>query len=169
MLATYKDYPFGGNRFTEYTIDHMVDFVRRGQRKPEIVKVAREIVINCPPKDYYCEAETIFQWIKDNIRYTRDPLNAEWLQEPDVTLREGQADCDCSAVLMASLCAAIGMQTGFEAIRSERNYPDEFSHVYPIVQTSQGWRAADTSVAESSLGWRPEAGVFGRRIFINRG
>jgi len=144
----------------------MVDFVRRGQRKPEIVKVAREIVINCPPKDYYCEAETIFQWIKDNIRYTRDPLNAEWLQEPDVTLREGQADCDCSAVLMASLCAAIGMQTGFETVRADPAHPDEYVHVYAIVRTNRGWRAADTTMQESYFGWRPTRNVLGTKLWF---
>jgi len=158
-----------GVRGTLRTIEEMQRLVAEGKRDPDIIQTARIIVRHLPNKDYYGEAEAIFKFVKDNIRYVRDPEGVELLAHPLQVLKEGQGDCDELATLFCALAAAIGMQTGFEAIRSERNYPDEFSHVYPIVQTSQGWRAADTSVAESSLGWRPEAGVFGRRIFINRG
>lgn len=166
MLAKYVDLPFAGRRFTEATINHMIDFVQRGQRKPEVVSAARQIVRNCPPKQYYCEAEAIFRWVKDNIRYTRDPQNTEWLQEPDVTLREGFGDCDCLAVLIASLAAAIGMQVGFETIKADPRFPDDYSHVYPIMKTERGWRAADPTVFESDFGWRPTQGVFGRKVWI---
>lgn len=168
MRVNLQSYPEGGPRFTDYTLSKMRDLVIAGQRDPIIVKAARQMIINCSPKDYYCEAKTIFRWVKDNIRYVRDPNNCEWVQAADVTLREGQADCDCGAVLLSSLYGAIGLPTGFEAIKADRRYPGEYSHVYAIVKTPKGWRAADWTVAGASFGWSPTAGVLGRKIVLNQ-
>jgi len=168
MQVHLTDYPQGGDGFTEYTVEQMQRLVGDAQHDPAIVKAARTVVAPCRSKDYYCEAERIFHWVKDNIRYTRDPHNAEWVQAPDVTLREGHADCDCGAVLLASLFSSIGLASGFEAIRAERNHPDEYSHIYAIVKTPRGWRAADWTVPESHFGWSPTRAVFGRRVFLNK-
>jgi len=145
----------------------MQQLVSDAQHDPNIVQAAREIVAGCRPKDYFGEAEALFNWVKGNIRYTRDPYNCEWVQSPEVTLREGFADCDCGAVLLASLFSAIGLPSGFEAIKADGTHPDEFSHVYAIVQTPRGWRAADWTVPSSYFGWSPIEAVYGRQIFLN--
>jgi hypothetical protein len=168
MRVQLQDYPEAGPRFTEYTLSKMRELVTSGQRDPDIVRAARSMVRNCNPKDYYDEAECIFRWVKANIRYVRDPNNCEWLQSPSVTLREGQADCDCGACLLGALFGSVGLATGFEAIQADPRYPGEFSHVYAIVKTPKGWRAADWTVPTSFFGWRPTAGVVGRKIFLNQ-
>jgi transglutaminase-like putative cysteine protease len=168
MLAQLINYPHEGNRFTDFTLQKMSEFVQSGQRDPKIVKNARTIVASCPPKDYHCEAETIFRWVRENIHYVRDPQNTEWVQAPDVTLREGYADCDDFAVLIDALAGAIGMQSGFEAVRADPLNKNEYSHVYAILRTNKGWHAADPTVAGSFLGWRPVKGIFGRKILLNQ-
>jgi len=168
MRVNLKSYPEAGPRFTDYTLGKMRDLVIAGQRDPNIVRAARNMVQNCNSKDYYCEAESIFKWVKGNIRYVRDPNNCEWVQSPTVTLREGQADCDCDAMLLSALFGAVGLASGFEAIKADSRYPDEYSHVYAIVKTPKGWRAADWTVASADFGWSPTAGVLGRKIFLNQ-
>jgi len=166
MFAAITNYPFGGVRFTEKTLSEMRKFVRDFQHDPGIVAAARNIVSSCPVKDYYCEAETLYRWFKSNMHYIRDPQNCEWVQSPVVTLREGFADCDCGAVALGALFGAIGLPSGFEAIKVA-SIPHEFSHVYPIVKTPRGWRAADWTVAESFFGWRPTRGVTERKVVLN--
>jgi hypothetical protein len=168
MFAEVTNYPYPGVRFTEKTLSEMKKFVFNFQHNPSIVKVARSIIASCPNKDYYCEAETIFRWVKSNIHYVRDPNNCEWVQSPLVSLQQGFCDCDCGATLLDSLYGAIGLATGFEAIKADASHPDEFSHVYAVVKTPRGWRAADWTVPESFFGWRPTRGVIQRKIVLNQ-
>jgi len=162
-------YPFlGGLPGTERTVTEMNRLVREGRNHPAIVHDARQIVRNVPRKDYAAEAEAIFAWIKDNIRYTRDPRGTEWLQRAEVTLKEGHGDCDCLSVLQNAMFEALGMETGFVAVKAEPRAPEEFSHIYPIVNTQHGWRAADVVANESYFGWQPSSGTWGRKVFLNR-
>jgi len=165
MQVTLLNYPFG-YAGTKFTIDKMHVMVRKGKTDPDVIGAARAIVRNCPRKNYHAEAEAIFDFVKRNIRYTRDPNGVELVQSPSVTLRLGHGDCDDAAVLISALCEAVGMRTGFETIRSNPQVPDEFSHVYAIVRTNEGWRAADPTVDESFFGWQPQAGVYGRKIWV---
>ena len=168
MQTQLANYPYGGTRFTDYTLSKMRDFVTEFQRDPRIVRAARDLTAGCPQKDYYCQAQRLFDWFKGNIRYVRDPHNTEWVQSPVVTLREGAADCDCGAVALAALASSIGMPSGFEAIKADPSHPSEYSHVYAILKTPKGWRAADWTVQESTFGWRPTAGVFARKVVLNQ-
>lgn len=165
MRVTFANYP-AGVAGTRYTIDRMFDMVRRGSVNTNVISTASLIVRNVGHKDYYGEAEAIFNWVKGNIRYTRDPRGVELIQAPWITLQRGAADCDCLSTLLNALFASIGLQTGFETIRCDPANPDEFSHVYAIVKTPMGWRAADPTVAASTFGWRPSAGVFGRKLWV---
>jgi hypothetical protein len=165
MPISFMGYP-SGVAGTSFTIDKMFGLVARGKVNPDIIGLARVIVNGTSRKDYYSEARSIFEWVKKNIRYTRDPRNVELLQAPDVTIRLGHADCDDQAILINALAEAVGMQTGFETVRANADVPDEFSHVYSILRTDKGWRAADATVLESQFGWRPSAGVLGYKIWV---
>jgi len=165
MAVTFMRYP-SGPRGTKFTIDRMREMVKRGKISPTIISAASTIIRNAANKDYFSEAEQIFNFVKQNIRYTRDPEGVELVQAPWITLKRGQGDCDDQATIVAALAAAIGMQTGFEAIRGSAQTPDEFTHVYAVIRTNKGWRAADTTVDEAQFGWRPTSGVFGRKLWI---
>lgn len=165
MPVRYENYP-AGKAGTAYTIQKMKDMAFKGSIHPTVIETASLVVRNVGHKDYAGEAEAIFNWVKSNIRYVRDPNGVEMIQAPWVTLKKGAGDCDDLSTLINSLLASIGMQTGYETIRSDPANPDEFSHVYSIVKTPVGWRAADPTVAISTFGWRPTAGVFGRKIWV---
>lgn len=165
MPVHFANYPAGAAG-TRYTIEKMKDLAFRGSVHPDIIALASIVIRNVGHKDYYGEAEALFNWVKSNIRYTRDPQGVELIQAPWVTLKRGHGDCDDLGTLLSALFASIGMQTGFETIRSDPKNPDEFSHVYAIVKTPVGWRAADPTVGASTFGWSPRAGVYGRKIWI---
>jgi transglutaminase-like putative cysteine protease len=154
MSVRFASYPtgFAGTRFT---IDKMRQLARNGKVDPVVIKTARLIVRNSPEKDYETEAEAIYNYVRRNVRYTRDPQAVELVQSPRVTLREGHGDCDDIAILIAALAEAVGMQAAFLAVKADRRVPNEFSHVLAIIHTQEGWRGADTTVAEGYLGWVP--------------
>lgn len=165
MRVSFANYP-AGVAGTRYTIDKMRDMVRRGSVHPDIIQATTLIVKQVGHKDYAGEAEAIFSWVKGNIRYTRDPHGVELIQAPWITLKRGAGDCDDVSTLINAMCASIGMQTGFETIRCDPANPDDFSHVYAIIRTPAGWRAADPTVAAGHFGWRPSAGVLGRKLWV---
>jgi len=158
---------------TKKTIEKMSTMVRQGKKYPDIIEAASEITFTCPPKNKMCEAASLFEWVRDNIRYVMDPTPddksgkeyVELVKAPWVTLRHRAGDCDDQCVLLNSLCEAIGIRTGFETVKASAQNPDEFSHVYSIIKTPNGWRAADPTMPEAYLGWRPSR-VFGRKQWI---
>ena len=164
MPISYIDYP-SGVAGTRFTISKMFDLVAKGRANPVVIQTATIITRNIPHKDYFGEAAAIFDYVKKDIRYTRDPRGVELLMAPEITLKRGAGDCDDLALVIASLAEAVGMQSGFETVRANAQAPDEFTHVYAIIRTDRGWRAADPTVAGSWFGWRPNAGVYGRKIW----
>lgn len=151
---------------TRFTIQEMRKQVVNGRMDPRLIELCGQIIKGVPAKDYEGEAKAIFDWVKANIRYTRDPNGVELIQAPLVTVRRGAGDCDDHAVLLCALCESCGMRTGFETVRADSTAPDLFSHVYSIVGTNNGWRALDTTVQSSYFGWRPTAGVYGSKIWL---
>ena len=165
MRVTLRSYPTG-IRGTRFTIDRMREMVHKGKINPEVLQAASLIVRNIPGKDYYAEAEAIYEFVKTNIRYTRDPHNVELIQAANITLQRGQGDCDDHVCLVCALAGAVGLPCGVETIKCDPNFPNDFSHVYPIIKTNRGWRAADTTVFESNFGWRPPAHPSDRKIWL---
>jgi len=165
MSVSYFNIP-DGYAGTAETIKRMEDLVQQGKVHPDIIAKATEIVRGVPAKDYEGEARAIFNWVKQNVRYTRDPNGAEMLQAPWVTLKRRAADCDCSSTLLNSLAEAVGLRTGFSTVKADRANPGEFSHVYSVIQTPAGWRGADVTVPTSYFGWKPTKGVTARQDWV---
>lgn len=59
----------------------------------------------------YSQLAAIHQYINENISYVPDPSKKNYVAPPDETLRTGAGDCDCQAVLVASMFEAIGATT----------------------------------------------------------
>ncbi|MBX7224018.1 MAG: transglutaminase family protein [Blastocatellia bacterium] len=57
------------------------------------------------------QAAALFDYVKKKVKYVPDPRGVNYVTRPDITLKFGGGDCDDQAVLLASLCEAIGMQT----------------------------------------------------------
>lgn len=155
-----------GHAGTEATIRVMAELAAspsEGGRDPEIVALARKIVEGIPSKDYLGELNAIFNFVKENVRYVQDPRGLEHVETPRRTLLvTGQEDCDGHATCLAALAIALNHGVAFRTLAADRSRPGEWSHVYAVLgyRDRQGvhWYAADTTQAESSLGWEPGEG-----------
>jgi transglutaminase-like putative cysteine protease len=97
-------------------------------------------------------------YVRDNIRYVRDPAPAEQLSPPAWVMQIGAGDCDDKAILLASLLASIGHSARFIAVAFA---PEAYSHVW--VQVHIGGRWIDLEPTEPlKCGERiPGDGAFG--------
>ena len=154
-----------GKKGTKQTIQEMARLARLAGFDPQWVMFWRGQVADLPSKDYKAEAQRIFDLVKQHVRYVRDPNGLELVQDPrSVFFRDGSGDCDehCSTIMAAAI--ALGFDAAARTVGADANRPDEFSHVYAMLgipDSSQpdgtAWYAADTTQANSYLGWNPPA------------
>ena len=76
-----------------------------------MVRIAREIAEDFHANGPQEEAEAVRLWIRENVRYRRDPFNVELFQAPPVTIRERAGDCDDMAGLACCLLRCLGHDT----------------------------------------------------------
>lgn len=59
----------------------------------------------------YSQLAAVHQYVNENITYVPDPNRKNYVAPPEETLETGAGDCDCQAVLIASMFEAIGANT----------------------------------------------------------
>jgi len=129
VLSETKNIPWG-NAGVRVSVDSLLSIIRTWRINPDLVLFAKELVQNVPSKDYYGEVWTIQDWIKRNIRFTRDPVGGELLQDPEVTLKIANGDCDDHVILLNSLVNAIGIPTRVVLIASTSAAPNQYNHIF---------------------------------------
>jgi hypothetical protein len=80
--------------------------------------------------------ENIWEYIRENVEYTED--NGEELRSPARTIWEGKGDCDCQAILAASLCIENGIVCFFRLADYTGLAEDEYEHTYLMTRDGQG-------------------------------
>jgi transglutaminase-like putative cysteine protease len=134
------------------TLRIMREMVRKYRTDPRILTRARSIVFLTPEKNEAHEAQALFAFVRDSIRYTRDVLGVETLSTPDKTLAARVGDCDDQVTLLATLLESVGYPTRFVVAA----YYDlaVFEHVY--LQTLIGGEWVDMDPTErEACGWSP--------------
>jgi len=102
------------------------------------------------------EIQAWFDWVKRNIEFRGEA--EETLQSPEATLTFGAGDCDDHAMLLAAGLKSLGYKTAFKTVGVSGEAPEEFTHVYAMVQdklTGQ-WIPLDSTVGISYPGWEPD-------------
>lgn len=156
-----------GKDGTIATLKHMRDFVDDSQRNPEQIvrSKALDLVSGLPPRKWFAEIDALHRFVRDQIRYVRDPVDYELVQSPEKTLEIRQGDCDDKATLLAALLKSTGHPARFIAVGFNG---DAFSHV--LVQTkvdstgrdNDDWISLET-IIDKPAGWFPP-GVTSRYI-----
>ena len=161
MTTRYQQIP-GGTAGTEATLAAMATMAREAARHQRVITLARRCIAEAgvAAKDYVGEARALFQCVKENVRYTLDPVELEHVQNPSTCLFvTGMGDCDDMAASIAALALAAGHQAAFRAVEANPGRPGEYSHVYALIGVQKAgrleWYAADATQAESYLGWEP--------------
>lgn len=137
-------------RGTEDTIESMHDLTIEGQVSPSIRNHAENIIRKVQPKDYLSELASIYYDTCKNIRYTRDPSEAEYLQHPELIHQNKNGDCDDIALyintLLKSIASSVGNQTSFTVVSFDDS--NNWSHVFlTVVDERSGQRVILDPVA----------------------
>lgn len=159
----YKEEYIGtGDTAIYETVKKMRQIILESARNPYVREWAKTIVTNVGVNDKTGEANAVFNFVRDSVRYTRDPLGFEYIQTPIVLLEsirayeEGKGerpvgDCDDMTVLSLSILKSIGFPTAIKVVSFSNN--KKYSHVYGLVQLGKIWVPFDCVRPDKSMGW----------------
>ena len=154
------------NRLTDQTIKRMFELVGSAVTDPKFQELTYSIVGGLPGKDYQGELRAILNWVKQNIRYTKDPYGVELVQDPWTTINRGRGDCDDMSILISAMGEVLGNPSRFITVSMR---PDkEPGHVYSELNLKSRWLSLDATVPGSSVGWKPNTGITDRRIWTRQ-
>lgn len=68
-----------GYRGTLKTVEHISDLIKRGAKDFTVRQTAIDILLQraVKAKDYVGEIKALFEWVQQNIRYTKDTFRVE--------------------------------------------------------------------------------------------
>lgn len=131
----------------EETLQWMVRETQIGLQSVELRLFAEQLVRGLWPHDYLSEYAALLDWVRTHIRYVRDPVNAEQVKTPQVTIETGTGDCDDSCTLLGTLVGALGGRARYVAGAFKRDIDGSlnFSHVWceAFDPASQAWVVLD--------------------------
>jgi hypothetical protein len=154
MRARFDHIP-PGESGTDETVRRLGALIKSANQRPKLHILATHILSqkNVPAKNDLAAARALWSWIRQNIRFVKDPTNVELIQDPELTAFQIRAgDCDDHAALMAALAASIGIPARLSVIGND---PQNFQHIFAEVQVGGKWIAADTTIKEP-FGTRPK-------------
>ena len=142
----------GGVRGIRQTVRTMRRLVNEAKTDPAIIQAAVSVSFLTPEKDDVSAVNSLFEWVRDAVRYVRDVNDVETLATPQITIQRMVGDCDDQSTLLAALCEAIGYPTRFVIA----GYSDahSFEHVYLQIWIRDHWVSADPT-ERAPLGWEP--------------
>lgn len=128
--------------------DGAKDFYVR-QKAIEIFRTA-----GVKPKDRMGEVCALFDFVKRNIRYTRDIFRVELLHSARRMLELRAGDCDDMTILLGAMLLSTGHPVRLVLAGFRPNRPHAYSHIYPQVNVHGRWIAIDATV-DKPIGWEP--------------
>ena len=124
-----------GEPGTAKSIAAIRQLVAEGIRDPRVRRTATEILhaYGVPAHDELAEVWAIYQWVLQNIRFTKDMVDREMLQPAADILITRAGDCNCiNAILLPALLGSIGYSTRAVTIKANPSDPESFSHIFVI-------------------------------------
>lgn len=136
-------------------MDFLVDEIWKGIQDPKIQQLASRILeeYDVPSRDWEGESRAVFEWVRENIRYTRDPEGLELFRKPLRTVQLGMADCDDMSILICALLGTIGHTLLLRVIGVSSNEPE---HIYPVDLLPPGnpdYAIALDATRTEAMGW----------------
>jgi Transglutaminase-like superfamily len=147
-----------GEAGTDQTIKLMRQLVDAALADASFVRKAVDIVRSVPAYDELGELNALYEWVKSNIRFTKDPLTKEKLYPPQELLKIRAGDCDDISMLLGAFALALGYPARLITISANPDAPQEFSHVYMQAEAPVGsgqWVSMDAARADSQFGVDP--------------
>ena len=139
------------------TLQKMTKLIRAGKKSMAVREKALRLTAHLQPKDYYGEVCALHAFVRDEIKYMKDPVD---VQTPEASMRLKVGDCDDKAVLLCALLESIGHPTRLVAVGFD---PGIFEHVYLDTLVGKQWLSCETT-EPVSVGWEPESGIIRAKI-----
>ena len=154
----YRAPLLSGEQGTAQTVDLMRQLIDEALTDQKFVRTAVNIVHAVPAYHDLGEAEALYDWVKRNIRFTKDPVTKEKLYPPQELLKIKAGDCDDISMLLGAFLLALGYPARLVTIGASRDHPEEFSHVYVEAEVPPGsgqWVPMDAARADSEFAVEP--------------
>jgi transglutaminase-like putative cysteine protease len=146
----------GGVRGTLVTARFIARMIQDGAKdfyvRQKAIEVFRAYCVR--PKDRYGEAWALFDWVRRNIRYTRDIFRVELLHTARRMLELRAGDCDDMTILLGAMLISTGHPVRLVLAGFRQNKPHSYSHIFPEVLIGKRWVAIDATV-DKPMGWSP--------------
>jgi transglutaminase-like putative cysteine protease len=108
------------------------------------------------PKNRFGEVCALFDWVRRNVRYTRDIFRVELLHTARNMLALRAGDCDDMTILLGAMLMSTGYPVRLVLAGFKRSRPHAYTHIYPEVHVLGRWLAADPTVSRP-IGFAPPA------------
>jgi len=141
-----------GNAGVFVTARLMRDAINKGKRSGEVIQAATALIYTTPERDELHEVRAVFEWVRDSVRYVRDPHGLESLAAPHVTLRRMSGDCDDQVTLLGALLESVGYPT--RLVIAAYSTPGVWEHVYLQTYAAGDWVDLDPTEREP-MGYAP--------------
>lgn len=122
------------------TVSIMAKLARQKSTNLLVRQLAIKILNDADTKshNHLDEAIAIGEWVKNNVRYMKDPHGTELLQDPILMIEkcekgECRGDCDDMSLLTATLLVSIGIQPFFKIVRWTKK-DGNYNHIYVVVR-----------------------------------
>ena len=137
-----------GTRGTLVTARLIARLIRDGAKDFYVRQKAIEVfrIYGVLPKDRMGEVLALFEWVRKNIRYTRDIFRTELLHSARRMLELRAGDCDDMTILLGAMLVSTGHPVRLILAGFRRNKPHSYSHIYPEVNVRRRWIAVDATM-----------------------
>ena len=154
----YLGYIPKGYLGTGRTVEHIKALIRAGVKNFYVRQKAIDILLEkeVRPKDYLGEIRTLFEWVQQNVRYTKDPFRLEVLHSARRMLELRAGDCDDLAILLGAMLESIGHPVRLVLTGPDPLRPRLFTHVYLEAYHRGRWIPLDPTMPHP-MGWAPRA------------
>jgi len=136
----------------------IANLIREGARdfyvRQNAIEIFREM--GARPKDRFGEVLSLFHWVRNKIRYTRDIFRTELLHTARRMLELQAGDCDDMTILLGAMLISTGHPVRLALVGFRPKKPHVYSHIYPEVHVNGKWIALDTTM-DRPIGWAPPA------------
>ncbi len=147
-----------GTRGTLVTARLIARLIRDGAKDFYVRQKAIEIfrAHGARPKDRFGEVCALFDWVRRNVRYTRDIFQVELLHTARRMLELKAGDCDDMTILLGAMLKSTGHPVRLVLVGFQPDRPHVYTHIYPEANVSDKWVALDATM-NKPIGWAPPA------------
>lgn len=157
-LRIYRGQLPKGYAGTKKTLAYIIGLVKEGAKDFDVRQTAIDILFEhgIRPKDYLGEIRALFEWVKNNVRYTRDIHRVELLHTARRMLELRAGDCDDMTILLAAMLKAVGHPVRLALVGFNPRRKELFTHIYLEAFCKGLWIPLDATMSKP-LGWAPRA------------